>query len=512
MNKPSNEYSAAGPAGFSRWHIFSLVMSVLGIFSIVLFAITNYIWEDQMQDFMVVDAVTDIKKDLAAFQLGLVEYLNGDPDNDVGKARQKFFRASDTARKLLTGGEVETGRFLRPIDNRDFRAQAESMLVSMDKLQDITLLGLRERRSGWAGPGPVREFDAAFKVVMTKTEKLEEDMEKKIISSMDQFRRLYRTIMIVWSVIITGAATGLAILSKRRKRSESRLSALEQKYRSLVDSTDDSIYLVDSSCNYLFVNRKHLSRMGLSIENVENVNYGDLHSETETQVFQERVEKVFSTGASAQYEHQSFRDKRYFLQTFSPVKDTEEKITAVTVVSKNITDRKLMEDELRALSLTDELTGLYNRRGFMTLGEQQLRVAGRLKKRLYLISADLDDLKTVNDVMGHKAGDAALQETANILRSNFRESDIIARIGGDEFAIIPIEMTDESAEGILKRIGDSFDKNNDGNGRGYKLTVSLGISWCDPDGARSIEQLLELSDVSMYEQKRVKKNSQAAGS
>ena len=94
------------------------------------------------------------------------------------------------------------------------------------------------------------------------------------------------------------------------------------------------------------------------------------------------------------------------------------------------------EEALLALSLTDELTGLYNRRRFFVLTEQCLKVAVRTKKRSLLLFIDMDDLKWINDHYGHNEGDQALIDLANILKKTFRESDIIARIGGDEFVVL----------------------------------------------------------------------------
>ncbi|MCL0094255.1 PAS domain S-box protein, partial [Dehalococcoidia bacterium] len=132
-----------------------------------------------------------------------------------------------------------------------------------------------------------------------------------------------------------------------RERAEEALRESEEKYRSLVESTEDSIYLVDRDCRYLFVNNKHLSRIGLSMEEIRGRRYGELHSEEDTKEFAERVEEVFETGKSVPHEHRSRRDNRYFLRTFSPVNDSEGRTTAVTVVSKDITERKLAEEALR---------------------------------------------------------------------------------------------------------------------------------------------------------------------
>lgn len=100
-----------------------------------------------------------------------------------------------------------------------------------------------------------------------------------------------------------------------------------------------------------------------------------------------------------------------------------------------------MHERLHTISLHDDLTGLYNRRGFFTLAEHLLKLAKRQQEGLFMLYADLDDLKKINDTLGHQKGDWALIDTANLLKETFRESDIIARIGGDEFVVMPIETT-----------------------------------------------------------------------
>ena len=122
------------------------------------------------------------------------------------------------------------------------------------------------------------------------------------------------------------------------------------------------------------------------------------------------------------------------------------KTMAITVVSKDITKLKQMEEKLRVLSLTDELTGLYNRRGFFTLSEQQLKMAGRLKSGIFMLYADMDTQKEINDRFGHQGGDLALIEIADIFKTTYRASDIIARIGGDEFTIFSVGNTRAYAE------------------------------------------------------------------
>jgi diguanylate cyclase (GGDEF)-like protein/PAS domain S-box-containing protein len=170
----------------------------------------------------------------------------------------------------------------------------------------------------------------------------------------------------------------------------------------------------------------------------------------------------------------------------------------------DITDRKRTEEALRTLSLADELTGLYNRRGFFTLAEQQLRIANRMKKRMLLLFADLDGLKWINDNMGHNEGDQALVDVANILKKTFRESDFVARIGGDEFVVLAIETEEVNAKVLSVRLEENLKAHNAKRNRGYNLSISTGISRCSPESRCSIDDLLTKADKFMYTHKRKK--------
>ena len=291
-----------------------------------------------------------------------------------------------------------------------------------------------------------------------------------------------------------------------RKLSEEALRESEEKYRSLVESTEDSIYLVDRNYRYLFINKKHISRMGFSGNEYLYKAYSEFHSPDETKWFIEKANKVFNTGESVRYEYKSLRDGKYFLQTFSPVKKADGKIVAVTVISKDITEYKILEEKLHSLSLTDELTGIYNRRGFFTLAEQVLKLCKRQKKGVYMLYADIDNLKKINDTFGHKEGDLALIEIADILKKSYRDSDIAARIGGDEFVVIPIGTTGDNIELITSRLQKAIEIHNSKGNRKYNLSVSIGVTYYDPEHPCSIDELLLKVDKLMYEQKRQKQN------
>jgi two-component system, cell cycle response regulator len=165
-----------------------------------------------------------------------------------------------------------------------------------------------------------------------------------------------------------------------------------------------------------------------------------------------------------------------------------------------------MNEYMRTVSFTDELTGLYNRRGFFTLVDHLLKVAKRQENKFFMLYGDLDNLKVINDTFGHLVGDKALTDAAKILKDNFRESDIIARIGGDEFVVMPIGSDGAEVHVLLDRLQRKIEDYNRNNILPYELSLSIGITFFDPQHPCSIDSLLSQADKSMYENKWKKKN------
>jgi diguanylate cyclase (GGDEF)-like protein len=161
----------------------------------------------------------------------------------------------------------------------------------------------------------------------------------------------------------------------------------------------------------------------------------------------------------------------------------------------------LLDRELRSLALVDDLTGLYNRRAFLALATQQLRVARRNDQRLLLFFADIDHLKEINDTFGHGEGDRAMVRAAHSLEQTFRNSDIVARLGGDEFAVFALEASSQHANVILRRLARSLQASNVVESR-YNLSVSVGVARFDPKNPVSLGELMEQADQSMYAKKR----------
>lgn len=167
-------------------------------------------------------------------------------------------------------------------------------------------------------------------------------------------------------------------------------------------------------------------------------------------------------------------------------------------------ERQQFQVALRTMAIADDLTGLYNRRGFMALARQQLKVADRLRKRLALIFVDLDGLKVINDNCGHPEGDRALLETAEVIRETFRDADICGRLGGDEFAVLALEGPGPMGESWAPRLKRALESRR-AQRPGPPLSLSTGIALYDPAFPCALEELLAQGDALMYADKRSKR-------
>jgi len=163
------------------------------------------------------------------------------------------------------------------------------------------------------------------------------------------------------------------------------------------------------------------------------------------------------------------------------------------------------KEKFKALSRSDGLTGLLNRRGFVSHIKKQLIALSRSKENAFLIYIDLDNLKWINDQLGHKTGDEVICETARIFKEIFRETDIIARLGGDEFAIFTVQTDNPLEENSIRaRIEDTISRFNDKT-ENYKISLSMGFALYSPDSPCSGKELLMKADNLMYEEKCHKK-------
>lgn len=299
-------------------------------------------------------------------------------------------------------------------------------------------------------------------------------------------------------------------LIDEQMRTEEELLRSEEKYRMVADFTYDWEYWLDSNGHYIYVSPSCERITGYRPD--EFIAKPDLvtkiiHPDDRAKIRKHFREELKSDrGAS----HLDFRiitrgGKECWISHYcQPVYSSDGRQLGRRGSNRDISKRVRLEKKLSNLSFHDKLTDLYNRRGFLTLAEQQLKMANRLKRGMFLVFADLDGMKKINDTLGHKEGDSALIDTANVLKKTFRESDIIARIGGDEFAVLAVETHDVSIEVFIARLKSNLEAHNVEELHRYKLSLSVGFSCYDPDNPCSIEKLLALADKNMYKQKRKK--------
>jgi diguanylate cyclase (GGDEF)-like protein len=182
--------------------------------------------------------------------------------------------------------------------------------------------------------------------------------------------------------------------------------------------------------------------------------------------------------------------------------------TLVRAVEFSI-ERNEIREKLRQGSITDELTGLKNRGGFDSLAEHTLKIATRKRQRLVLLFVDLDSMKSINDSLGHAEGDAALIDVASLLKETYRDSDLVGRIGGDEFCVLLIG-SDREAQTSVKRLQKAVEGHNRTANRPYELSLSIGMAAFSPDAPCSVADLMNKADQAMYEDKRGNEDSAAA--
>jgi diguanylate cyclase (GGDEF)-like protein/PAS domain S-box-containing protein len=309
--------------------------------------------------------------------------------------------------------------------------------------------------------------------------------------------------------VVAGLMAGLStylsqvILSDRAREA---LLASETKFRTLFENANDSIFLLKEDI-FVDCNPKTLQMFQCSRDQIVGQTPYRISPPLQPDG-RDSKEKALEKFHAALAGNPQFFEWKHCLYDGTPF-DAEVSLNSIELgnelfiqaIVRDVTDRKLLEEALRTRSIVDELTGLYNRRGFLTLCEQQLKIAERAEKSVVLLFIDLDHMKWINDTFGHQEGDRALVETAAILRKTFRESDIIGRLGGDEFGVLAIDTAHEERKTVA-RLLDALDSYNRSETRGFKLSLSAGAAHFDPENPSSLDDLIATADNLMYQEKR----------
>jgi len=168
-------------------------------------------------------------------------------------------------------------------------------------------------------------------------------------------------------------------------------------------------------------------------------------------------------------------------------------------------ERHRMQATLQGLALIDELTGLYNRRGFLAFADQHLKLARRTARGLWLVLAAVDDLKQINATFGRSEGDQALRKAAGILRTTFRDSDVVARVGGDEFSVLALHASEDSGTIIKTRLAQNLAEDNARKEHAWGLALSVGIAAFDGSTAVTLDELMTQAENALYAAHRAKR-------
>jgi len=195
------------------------------------------------------------------------------------------------------------------------------------------------------------------------------------------------------------------------------------------------------------------------------------------------------------------RTRGYSAELESEVKERTAELARV-VAELEETNRKLEEQ-----SSIDEMTGLYNRRGFFEMAGKQVELARRRGAGFLLIFVDVDSLKRINDEHGHAEGDAAIKALAVALSSSFRQTDVVARLGGDEFTVLAVDTSMRECEKMIARARSLVAEFNSGSGKAFRLSFSYGASESGSYSAQGFDELMAQADARLYEAKRARKRS-----
>lgn len=294
-----------------------------------------------------------------------------------------------------------------------------------------------------------------------------------------------------------------------QERISKALQESEEHFRTAFDYAAIGMALVSPAGNWLRVNRSLCEILGFREEEFLRSNFQEITHREDlgndlAHIYRMLSGEILTCQLAKRYIHKHGHEV-WALTSASLVRDAQGDPLHFIFQIEDVTERKRAETAIQTLSLVDELTGLYNRRGFLTFAKQHLNSFQRTNKSLMIVYADLDGLKQINDSFGHKEGDRALVKTSEILKETFRSSDILARLGGDEFTVLAAVDPDGGIESLVSRLNEKFKDYNKQNPGNYYLSISVGFALLNPEGQQSIEDCMAHADKAMYDNKRKRK-------
>lgn len=272
-----------------------------------------------------------------------------------------------------------------------------------------------------------------------------------------------------------------------------RLQESEEKLRILLDDSSDPIFTFFRDGTYRYVNEAFARGVNRPVNEIIGRKIWDVFPKEEADKRYNVLNWVFENAQTRVFEVRVPREDEdlYFITTVKPVFDENRKVKSVVCISKEITDRKLIERELLHLSTHDTLTGMFNRNFFEV---ELARLQHGAHFPVSIIVLDLDNLKSVNDAWGHAIGDEIIQQAAGIIRDAIRQGDIAARIGGDEFVILLPSTGVPGVTAVVERLKHLLKNHPD-----HRVHFSAGMATGLPGD--DLNEILRLADDQMYREK-----------
>jgi diguanylate cyclase (GGDEF)-like protein/PAS domain S-box-containing protein len=279
-------------------------------------------------------------------------------------------------------------------------------------------------------------------------------------------------------------------------------------YRDIVDSANILIWRNDTEGRFTFLNPSWEKSNGYKPEEMLGRPFSDFQVPEAAEHYINAFRNCLIGEPVLGHETKYFSKKGeeiHLVLNMTPLYDSNGTIIGTQGIAFEITERKHADELLQYISAKDELTSLYNLHTFLSMTEQQIKTAHREKKEMLIIYAGMDGMQSINDIHGRETGDEVLIDTANILRKTFREADILARTGGDEFVISTLVSSKNTEEMIMSRLRENIDKYNSYKSGSLKLSFSFGTSFYNPVHPVAINEVLSQADANMHEHKKIKK-------
>lgn len=279
-------------------------------------------------------------------------------------------------------------------------------------------------------------------------------------------------------------------------------------YRDIVDSTNILIWRTDAEGRFTFINPAWTKCSGYKSEEIINRPFSDFQvpgaAEHYINAFRNCLIGESIIGHETTFFSKSGEEINIVINMV-PLRGGTGDIVGTQGIAFDVTESKKADELMQYISAKDELTGLYKLHTFLSMTEHQIKTADRERKQMLIIYAGVDGMQTINDIYGRDTGDQVFIDISNILRRTFREADVLARTGGDEFVISTLVSSENTEDMIMERLEKNIDKYNADKSGSLKLSLSFGTSFYTPEDPVSVEEVLSRADEKMHEHKKSKK-------